>query len=431
MTQTASHDSKMLTRGPALEARLQKIINFLLWPTVALGSIAFIEPSPYDLFLIPLMIVWFFAEMKLHYIIMTLFFIEILRLFTELFALWDYFNDPDAFSYVLTTIVVTVICLFSALLFSFHTARRVKIFLDAYVVSCLVASVFAFVGYFDIGGAAETFAPVGRALGSFKDPNVMGSYCVLGSLSALQLLLLDRNRNILYPVVSFMIINLAILLTFSRGSLGALILTIGMLVAFSFATSDSAAQRGRIMVVTLCMAGLVVLGLLALLSNSEFAQFLSDRTALVQEYDGGETGRFGNQIRSIPMLLDRLLNGFGPLQFRKIFNLEPHNSFVGGFANAGLLGGFSFFALVMTTTFVGFRLCIVASPFRRPAQVMWPALLGYFLQSFQIDTDHWRFMYMLLGAVWGLEAGRMTWVNQQARLAYAAAATLPRPSISR
>jgi predicted metal-dependent enzyme (double-stranded beta helix superfamily) len=34
----------------------------------------------------------------------------------------------------------------------------------------------------------------------------------------------------------------------------------------------------------------------------------------------------------------------------------------------------------------------------------------FFLQAFQIDVDHWRHVYMLLGMVWGLEAARVTWL---------------------
>jgi len=34
----------------------------------------------------------------------------------------------------------------------------------------------------------------------------------------------------------------------------------------------------------------------------------------------------------------------------------------------------------------------------------------FFLQAFQIDVDHWRHVYMLLGMVWGLEAARVKWL---------------------
>jgi hypothetical protein len=137
----------------------------------------------------------------------------------------------------------------------------------------------------------------------------------------------------------------------------------------------------------------------------------------------GFTGRFGNQIRGIPMLIERP-NGLGPLRWRLTFGLEPHNSYIGGFANGGWLGGFSFLALVLATGFVGFRLCLTPSPFQRQAQIAWPGLFIFLLQALQIDVDHWRHVFLLFGMVWGLEAARLDWLGRLRRGA-PRCATLP------
>jgi len=92
-----------------------------------------------------------------------------------------------------------------------------------------------------------------------------------------------------------------------------------------------------------------------------------------------------------------------------IFGLEPHNSYLGAFANAGWLGGLLFILVVGVTSAVGLRLMFTASPYQRQAQVYFPALLAFFLQAFQIDIDHWRHVFLMLGAVWGLEAARQKW----------------------
>ena len=57
---------------------------------------------------------------------------------------------------------------------------------------------------------------------------------------------------------------------------------------------------------------------------------------------------------------------------------------------------------------------IKPSPFRRLAQVFWPSLFVLLLQGFQIDIDHWRQLFLCFGAVWGMEAGRLRWVEQMA-----------------
>ena len=136
----------------------------------------------------------------------------------------------------------------------------------------------------------------------------------------------------------------------------------------------------------------------------------------VQDYDAGPTGRFGNQLRSLPMLLE-LPNGFGPLRFRLVFQLEPHNSYINGFASYGWIGGFAWIMIVATTCYVGFRLMFAPSPYRFHAQVWFSALFVLLLQGFQIDIDHWRWVFLSFAAVWGLETARVRWLRalQQTR----------------
>ena len=80
-----------------------------------------------------------------------------------------------------------------------------------------------------------------------------------------------------------------------------------------------------------------------------------ERASLVQDYDVGETGRFGNQIRSLPLLLDRF-SGFGPLQFRNDFIEDPHETYLNAFASYGWIGGLSYLAFTAVALFVGWRL---------------------------------------------------------------------------
>jgi hypothetical protein len=51
----------------------------------------------------------------------------------------------------------------------------------------------------------------------------------------------------------------------------------------------------------------------------------------------------------------------------------------------------------------------------------------FFLQGFQIDIDHWRHVYLMLGMVWGLEAARLRW-SQGRRAPAVANATARQPA---
>ena len=173
-------------------------------------------------------------------------------------------------------------------------------------------------------------------------------------------------------------------------------------------------MRRRILVMSAVAVAAALVVLVALMSIESVRDLVMQRATVTQDYDEGETGRFGNQLHSLPMLLDRL-GGFGPLRFRLFFDIEPHNSYVNAFASYGWLGGASFFLLVGLTVFVGFRLALSPSPYSRAAHVFWPALFVFLVQGFQIDIDHWRHVYLLFGAVWGFETARVRWQGRSSR----------------
>jgi O-antigen ligase len=117
----------------------------------------------------------------------------------------------------------------------------------------------------------------------------------------------------------------------------------------------------------------------------------------------GVQGRFGNQIRSIGMLLE-MPNGMGPLRFRFHFPEDPHNTYINAFASYGWLGGFSYVALVVVTMIAGWTMVWRRSTVQPYAIAIWSVLFITLLQGLQIDIDHWRNVYLQLGLVWGLRA---------------------------
>ncbi len=240
---------------------------------------------------------------------------------------------------------------------------------------------------------------------------MLGSYLVMGAVYYIQTIVLGRTRHVLATGAALLVVVAGILLSFSRGSWGAFLVATLLSIGMAFLTSAERKMRQRIILMTIAAAGVAALVVLVLLALPHTRDFFLQRAALEQDYDEGVTGRFGNQIRSIPMLLD-LPNGFGPLRFRLIFGLEPHNSYVNAFASYGWLGGFAFVLLVGLTVYVGFRVAWKPSPYRRVAQVFWPSLLVFLLQGFQIDIDHWRHVFLMLGAVWGIETARVRWLER-------------------
>jgi hypothetical protein len=177
-----------------------------------------------------------------------------------------------------------------------------------------------------------------------------------------------------------------------------------LMVGLTFVTTRSAALRQRIVAVSIVgLIGVLILLTIAL-SIPAVRDVFDVRASLSQDYDLGETGRFGDQLRSLPMLLDRPF-GFGPLQFRNHFHGEdPHDVYLNAFASYGWIGGLSFAAFTAAMVYLGWRLAFQRTPLQTDAIAVWSCLFVQILQGFQIDTDHWRHLFLLIGALFGLVA---------------------------
>lgn len=396
-----------LPARPALEAIGRVLFALFIFFT----CFTFLTPSPYDFAAIPTILLWLMLGIRLHR--SSVLFAALLLLFHAglLVALLPHLDEPEPVAWTMQSFYLMVTAFFFVMFFADDTHRRVELALKAYTVSCVFAAIAGIMSYFDTLGTGVLFKMDGRAAGVFEDPNVLGSFLFLGAFYLTHNLLIGRARHPLVSGTALVVILTGIFLSFSRGSWAATVVGMSLMIALTYRASGAGAVRRRIVAITVVTLVLAATLLAALLSVDVISERFEDRATVAKDYDEGETGRFGNQRRGAAMLID-MPNGFGPLRFRRTFGLEPHNSYIGGFANGGWLGGFAFIGLVLTTAVVGFRLCLTPSPFQRLALIAWPALLMFFCQAVQIDVDHWRHVYMLFGMVWGLEAARLTWLAQ-------------------
>ena len=388
------------------------VVNASFAIFVFCGAVALVEPSPYDFASFAAIPIWFLGGFKVHRTILPFFALIFFYNLGGFIGLVPYIDEHDSTLFMLQSLYLALTALVFALFFAEDTNRRAELCLKAYAASTIVAAICGILGYFDVAGLGDLFSRYGRASGTFKDPNVLGSYLVMGAVYYVQCLLLGRTRRILATSAALLVVVTGIFLSFSRGSWGAFVVATLLSAGLAFVTSADPRRRRRILLMGFGAVALAVVAVGVLLALPHTRDFFLQRAELEQDYDEGVTGRFGNQMRSIPMLLGRL-NGFGPLRFRLIFDLEPHNSYVNAFASYGWLGGFAFLLLVGMTFYIGFRICWRPSPFRWAAQVYWPSLLVFLLQGFQIDIDHWRHVFLMLGAVWGIETARVRWLEQR------------------
>jgi len=374
-----------------------------LWLLGASSGLALIEPSPYEVVFLLALFVFALTGIRFSQKLLPLAVLLLGYNIGGIFSLIPWMGDGDAVRFTAVSVYLMITAVFIAGIMSQDAAGRLETLRRGYLFAAWVAGFAALLGYFDVAGLGSTFTLYGRASGTFKDPNVLGPYLALPIVYVLQRILTGQV-GMLRGLITLSVPLAALFFTFSRGAWGVLVVSAALMVVLTFLTAPDAARRARI--VTMSIAALVAMfaALLVALSFEEIRSVFDARASLNQDYDQGVTGRFGNQLRAIPMLLDAP-NGFGPLQFRWIFNqADPHNVYINAFASYGWLGGLSWVSLMVATCYVGWRVVFRPGPTQLHAIAIWSVLFVTILQGFQIDSDHWRHLYMLLGLIWGLAA---------------------------
>jgi len=388
-----------------LSIRAAPLKRAILWTFVACGASAAIEPSPYEFMFFVAALALGPSDLAFDRAMIPL--IVGLAAFNAggLIALPPFVDVHESVSFTFISVYMAATAIFFAALVAKNPIERLRTIRSGYIAAGLFAATLGILGYFNVAGLSAHFTLYDgtRVSGPFKDPNVFGPFLVPPIVWLCQDLLLKRGRGLLRTVAPLALMAFGVLLSFSRGAWGVIIASVVLMAALTFATTRSTALRWRIAAVAVVGAFVVALLLVLALSIPAVHDVFLIRASLSQDYDLGETGRFGSQWRSLPMLLEQPF-GFGPLQFRHVFPEDPHEMYVNAFASYGWLGGLSFLAFTTTTLYVGWRLVFVRSPFRDVAIPIWACLFVQMAQGLQIDTDHWRHLFLLFGALYGLAA---------------------------
>ncbi|SIP95685.1 O-antigen ligase [Rhizobium sp. RU20A] len=369
---------------------------------VLLSGFVMSEPAPYELYMAGLITIW------------ALFGLRISRRIAPLLALLITFNiggmlsltvmeDLDAGPmYVAVSAFLALTSVFYAAIIEERHERLALIF-RAWVAAAVITAMLGILGYFGLipGGAA--FTRYDRAMGAFQDPNVFGPFLVPPSLFLIRGLLTDRLSRAPLKVAGLLITTLGIFLSFSRAAWGLYALCVVALVLIMVIKERSGAFRLKVLMLTLSgFLGLIVtLGIA--LETPQVSAMLSQRTQLVQSYDGGHLGRFERHRIGFLMAMEKPL-GIGPMEFSKIFPEDEHNIWLKSLTSYGWLGFLCYFTLIIWSVSMGFRFLLLDRPWQPYLMIAWISLVGHTCIGFVIDTDHWRHFYMLLGILWGTAA---------------------------
>jgi hypothetical protein len=386
--------------GPRLQT--ETLRSALLWLMAFAGGFVWIEPGPYEV--VGLATMFFFAVTGLTArpaLAPLILFLVLLNVGYGL-SLFQVDNQWPPVIWALVSIFLALTAMFFAAMLGVNTEARLRTLMRGYVAAAVVVSILAVGGYFHLfGGLSDLFVIFSRAKGTFKDPNVLGGFLVLPGLLMLQRMLDGRRSQFLGGGVLLLPIKGALFLSFSRAAWGQFVLGALILMGLTFVTSRSASQRLRIVIIAVVGAVVSVAFILALLSVPQVATLFHERFTLTQSYDTGPVGRFGRYGMALEFMLEYPF-GMGPLQFQ--FPEAPHNVYLNSFITGGWIAGSAYLTLTAVTLTAAFRFAFVATPWQSTYHAVYAAFIGVAVESFIIDSDHWRHYFLILGVLWGLMA---------------------------
>jgi hypothetical protein len=391
---------------PALHAASfrERLLLATLFITVLASSVAFIEPSPHDVLMGVLAITALIAGVRLERALIVPFLLLLIWNFAGMLALMHVPGEEKTIQYTATSVYLAIAGLLFACLFAQNTMARLSAMRIAYVTTAVIATFVGAIGYFNLFGTGHLFAPLGRALGAFKDPNVFGPFLIWPALFFLYRMIGRGVR--LGDVLLAGILLFGLLLSFSRGAWLHFAVSCVVMIALAFVTAPNARSRLHVLVVS--ASAIVVLSLLFLflLSFDAIQDMFEARARLIQSYDVGQGGRFLLQELALTAVLN-FPYGMGPFEFARVHGLQQHNMYLQAFLVYGWLGAMAYLLLLLSTLTVGLRNTLVSTPWQPYLITAVATFAGEMAEGIVIDTDHWRHFYLLLGIIWGLAAATL------------------------
>lgn len=383
--------------------RALKLLDGVVALWIFAGGIVLIEPSPYEVMFLAVLPVAIVAGLGIYRSTFGLLAILLCFIPFALIAAIQVRFTPvsEALIFTAVTIFLMLTSYFVANYLAECTEKRMRTIVRAYTAVAVIVAIIGTLAYLRLMPGADLFLRYDRAKATFKDPNVYAPFLVLPAMFALQRVLLGRGWQSLFAAGVYFVLFVGVFVSFSRGGWGHFAASSLITLVLVFLLEAGARDKVRILIMTLIGAGMLVVALGGLLSVPAVANFFELR-ASSQNYDTGETGRFGRQGYALELALDHPW-GIGPGEFRNLRIIEePHNVYITVIHVYGWGGGVLYYLMIIATLWKGTVMLLRPSPYRLMAIPVMATFTMVVAESAIIDSDHWRHFFLLIGLIWGL-----------------------------
>lgn len=379
--------------------------RFLLWLAVATSSVVFVEPALYDILVIALACGLFSMGLSVPRSLGPATLLLALFLIGNLAGALSSGFSPAGFRSLSIRIYMVLAWLLFACLIAHNPRYFIRTIWSGYIIAAGIAVCWGIGQYYGLI-SGEFAGPAHRATGGFKDANVFAPFLVPVALLAVAHLFRARGVTLALTFGWFLLLVLGILLAFSRGAWLNFLASCGFLSTLLIVGTSSYRQKlsFALMLIVLGFAGFGAL--FWTVNYTAAGELFAERTTLVQAYDVAAGGRFAAQISALEAI-GRTPFGIGPAMSDAVVGLAPHNVYLHVTLEAGWLGGLSIYAFLLLGLWRGIRqLRATDGELKIHLLVVLASVLGVLLQSFFIDSTHWRHLWLLLAMLWGLTAAQ-------------------------
>lgn len=415
MSLAATPDSLAASRAAAgsdyVRAGFERIMHWLVSFWIFSGGIILFEPAPYELIFVLAFSAAILAGLKLHRANLALLLVICAFVPFALIGAFQARHTPtsDALIFVTVTIFLMITGYFVANYVAEDPVPRMRRIVVAYTWIAVISALLGTLAYLGVLPGKDLFLRYGRAKAMFKDPNVFAPFLILPAMYALQRLLLANQRKAVWAAGIFMVIFIGVFASFSRAAWGHILASALMVFCLCFWLEAHAREKVRMLILALTGLGLMLVALVGLLSIPSVYKLFEQRASVTQEYDTGESGRFGRQGYAFDLALQNPW-GIGPLEFRNLrIDEEPHDTYVNVLHVYGWGGGAAFIAVILLTLWKGFAGLARPGPNRLLLIPLVSTFLPLAIEAAIIDIDHWRHFFLVAGLIWGVTASRKAW----------------------
>jgi O-antigen ligase len=280
--------------------------------------------------------------------------------------------------------------------------RRARIATGGYLVAAVVAASLGLLALFLPVPGRDLIVAEGRVVALFKDPNVFGAFVIPAALILVEETLRPRLfqlRRVLKGLL-LLVLALGVLFSYSRGAWANLAVGLAMLLLV-LALRRGGGRKVVLALMLVLVAGVLVAGAVSVSGSGDF---LAER-ARVQSYDADRLGAWLAGLEPA----QRYPFGVGPGQFEALASISAHSTYVRVLAEQGLPGLIAFSALMIFTLGAALGNAVAGrDTYGIGSAALLAAWCGLTVNSFVIDTLHWRHLWVVAALIW---AG---WARQRA-----------------